>query len=127
MRREREDTRNQPRKRVRLNVGDTVEVISGKDRGERGQITEVLRDEQRVRVAGLALVTQHQKQRGRTRAMQQQAGRIKVPGKIHISNLMLVCPGCAKRTRPRFVVTETAKRRVCRNCGQTIGRSGVEE
>lgn len=127
MRKKRPDTRHGERVKVRLKVGDTVEVLSGKDRGERGQITEVLPDEGRVRVSGLAIQTVHQRPGGRSRAMQQQAGRIQMPGKIHISNLMLICASCAQRTRPQMVSGDGGRQRVCRECGAVMPRVGVEE
>ncbi|NUP99264.1 MAG: 50S ribosomal protein L24 [Armatimonadetes bacterium] len=110
-----------------LKVGDTVEVLTGKDRGERGQITEVLPFEQRVRVSGVNTVIKHQRAAGRSRAMQQQAGRIQLPGTIHVSNVMLVCPTCGQRTRPRQEGEGLAKQRACRKCGAVIARVAPEE
>ncbi|MCC7490706.1 MAG: 50S ribosomal protein L24 [Fimbriimonadaceae bacterium] len=127
MQRKRPDTRSQPRPRIGLLVGDTVEVISGKDLKQRGQVSEVLPREQMVRVAGVALVTKHQKATGRSRTMQRQAGRIQMPGKIHISNVQLVCPTCGQRTRPKMELSEGLKTRVCRQCGADIPRAAVEE
>jgi ribosomal protein L24 len=60
--------------------------------------------------------------------MQQQAGRIQMPGKVHVSNVMLVCGTCGKTTRPKFEIDDAgAKRRVCRGCGAAIARTGGEE
>ena len=123
---------------MRLHVGDEVEVISGKGsfvekvgtqrRGVRGRITEILRDEDRLRVIGVNIVTRHRKAGGRSRAMQSQTGRIQMPGTIHISNVMLVCPSCGKRTRPRYEVGgATGKRRICRLCDADITRLNTEE
>lgn len=127
MRQKREDTRNRPRPRVRLRVGDTVEVISGKDRGDRGQVTEVLPYENKVRVSGVGIQIKHQRPGGRSRAMQQQSGRIQMPGKIDLSNVMLVCPTCGQRTRPKIEGEGHDKQRVCRKCGAEIPRAAVEE
>jgi large subunit ribosomal protein L24 len=138
MQRKRPDTRHQERTKIRLHVGDEVEVISGKGsyvetvngqrRGQRGKIAEILRGSQRVRVAGVNLITKHQRASGRSRAMQQQAGRIQMPGALHISNVMLVCPTCAKRTRPRYAGEDAGgKQRLCRECGADIARPSVEE
>ncbi|HAZ64859.1 MAG TPA: 50S ribosomal protein L24 [Armatimonadetes bacterium] len=127
MKRERPDTRHQTRLKVRLQVGDEVELISGKGVGRRGRITEIIRADQRVRVSGLAMMTKHQRARGRTRAMQSQTGRIELPGTIHVSCVQLVCGVCGKRTRPQFEVTELGKRRKCRQCGADITRERGEE
>lgn len=132
MRRQRPDNRTQPKPRVRLMIGDTVEVLCGKerDRGKRGQVTEIMARQSRVRVAGINLQIKHQKG-GRRRTMQQQAGRIQLPGPIHISNVQLVCTTCGQRTRPKYEVTETPervyKRRICGKCGAEIARQRVEQ
>ncbi len=126
MRRERANTRRREKPKVRLRVGDTVEVVAGKDRGERGQITEVLPFEHRVRVSGVAVIVKHQRAGGR-RAMQQQAGRIQMPGKIHVSNVMLVCPTCGQRTRIGIEGLGPDKHRVCRKCGAEVPTAAVEE
>lgn len=127
MRRQRPDTRHRPRPSVAVRVGDQVEVISGKDRGERGQVTEVLPLENMVRVSGVGIITKHQRPGGRSRAMQQQTGRIQLPGKINLSNVMLVCPTCGQRTRPKTEGVGADKRRLCRKCGAEIPRAAVEE
>lgn len=127
MRRERPDTRKQERPKVRIRVGDTVEVLRGKDRGERGQVTEVLSRAGRLRVSGVATVVKHQRPGGRARAMQRQAGRIQMPGTIPIANVMLVCPSCGQRTRPRIEGTGESKQRLCRKCSADIPRAGLEE
>lgn len=127
MKRERPDTRHKERPKVRLHIGDEIEVITGKDASKRGRVTEILRDEQRVRVSGVAMMTKHQRARGRSRAMQSQTGRIQMPGTIHVSNVQLVCGVCGKRTRPRYEVSEAGKQRLCRLCGADISRTRGEE
>jgi large subunit ribosomal protein L24 len=138
MQKQRPDTRHKERPKVRLHVGDEVEVISGKGsyvetvsgqrRGQRGKITEILRGEQRLRVIGVNMVTKHRRAASRSRAMQSQTGRIQMPGTIHISNVQLVCPTCGKRTRPRYEGESAAsKQRLCRHCSADIPRVGSEE
>lgn len=138
MQRKRPDTRHKERPRVRLHVGDEVEVIAGKGsyvetvggvrQGQRGVVQEILRDKQRLRVSGVNIITKHQRAGGRSRAMQQQTGRIQMPGTIHVSNVQLVCPICSKRTRPRYKVEEAGgKQRLCHKCGADITRSNTEE
>ena len=121
------DTRRRERPKVALKVGDTIEVLSGKDKGQRGKITEVDTHRQMVRVSGVNIVTKHQRQGGRSQTMQKQAGLIKMPGLVHVSNVMLVCGTCGKRTRPRCEMGGADKQRVCRQCGAEIPRQQVEE
>lgn len=104
----------------RIKKGDTVEVIAGKDLGERGEVIAVFPKEDRVQVSGVNILKKHQKAR--------QAGNRQVPaqiiefeGKLHLSNVMLVCPKCDKKTRVGFRVREDGyKVRVCRACEAEI-------
>ncbi len=82
--------------KVTLKRGDTVEVISGRDKGKRGQIREIRVDEQRVVVADVNVVKRHMKP---GRAGARQAGIIDLEAPIHISNVMLVDPKTDKPTR----------------------------
>ena len=138
MQKKRPDTRHKERPKVRLHIGDEVEVISGKGsyvetvagqrRGVRGKVTEIERGTQRVRVTGVNTVTKHRRAASRSRAMQSQTGRIQMPGTIHISNVMLVCPTCGKRTRPKYEGESAAtKQRLCRECNADIPRANAEE
>jgi large subunit ribosomal protein L24 len=70
----------------RIKKGDTVLVLSGRDKGKRGAIERVLLDKERVVVAGVNLITRHRKQRPGVA----QAGRIQAEGPIHVSKVMLV-------------------------------------
>ncbi len=104
----------------RIKSGDTVEVIAGKDLGERGEVASVLLKDNRVVVKGVNILKKHQKAR--------QAGTRQVPaqivefeGPIDLSNVMLVCPKCDKKTRVGFNVREDGyKVRVCKQCGNEI-------
>ncbi len=104
----------------RVKKGDQVEVIAGKDLGERGEVIAVLPKEDRVVVHGVNTLKRHRKAR--------QAGNQQIPaqivefeGSIHLSNVMVVCPTCNKRVRVGFRVREDGyKVRVCRNCEADI-------
>lgn len=84
---------------MRIKKGDLVEVITGNDKGERGEVTRVIPDHQRVVVKGVRVVSKHQKPRpsgGRTQA---QGGIIQFEAPIDVSNIMLVCPKTDLPTR----------------------------
>jgi large subunit ribosomal protein L24 len=123
---------------MHIKQGDTVEVISGEDRGARGEVQRVLigkrvrskraarggpltvRDPNldRVVVSGVNFIKKHQRRTGDVRT---QVGIIEREAPIHISNVMLVCPHCNKATRVRMHVFENGTRaRECRQCGQLI-------
>ena len=84
--------------RVKIRKGDTVEIISGRleDKGKRGEVINVLPDEGRVVVQGVNIRTKHQRQVQTQAGMQINPGRIQFEGKMHISNVMLVCPKCGE-------------------------------
>ena len=108
--------------RLKIRMGDTVEVISGRleDKGKRGEVINVLLDDRRVVVQGVNIRTKHQKQ------VQTQAGRNIKPGRIQleapvdISNVMLVCPKCGGPTRVGVQRDTEGAHRVCKNCEATI-------
>ena len=97
---------------LKIKKGDTVEVITGEDKGHRGEVQRVMRrknkdgvydpDKVYVLVAGANLAIKHQRSTGRVRT---QTGRIEREMPIHISNVMLVGKGGTK-TRVRYEVDE---------------------
>ncbi|MFH1024362.1 MAG: 50S ribosomal protein L24 [Planctomycetota bacterium] len=96
---------------------DTVEVITGDDSGKRGKILGVMPKEGRVIVEGVNLVFKHL----RKSAQYPQGGRVRREAPFHLSNVMLVCPHCSKRMRPKRMVLGDGKRtRGCRECGAAI-------
>ncbi|MBK8048622.1 MAG: 50S ribosomal protein L24 [Anaerolineales bacterium] len=113
--------------RVKIVKGDTVEVISGNDKGHRGEVQRVIRrknedgtydpDRVYVIVAGANLVIRHQRPTGRVGT---QTGRIEKEAPIHISNVMLVGPG-GKPTRVTYQVDRDGlKERVERKGAQAL-------
>lgn len=79
---------------MNLKTGDKVVVIAGKDRGKEGNITKVLKEENKVVIEGVNVVKKHVKPNG------QSAGSIvEMSAPIHASNVMIVDPKTKKRTR----------------------------
>ncbi len=103
-----------------IRSGDTVEVLTGKDRGKRGTVERVLPDRQRIVVQGVNLMKRH------TRANvagNVQGGIVDFNGPIPYSNVQLVCNRCDKRTRISHDVAEDGRRvMVCKKCGQRYER-----
>ena len=98
---------------------DNVMVIAGKDRGKSGKVNRVIREKERVVVAGVNIATKHVKNRPGIR----QAGIIHVEAPLHISNVMLICPNCGQATRVGHAFQEDgAKVRVCKRCTQVINK-----
>ena len=70
---------------MRIKKGDTVVVLTGKDKGKKGKVTRVIPDKDRVVVEGVNMQTKHQKQ---TRTAPAEIKHQEGP--IHVSNVMLV-------------------------------------
>lgn len=79
----------------RLKVGDLVQVISGKHKGSQGRVTRLLKEDDRVVIEGVNLVTRHQRPTPR----QPEGGRIQKEAPIHASRVMPVDPSSGKPTR----------------------------
>ena len=102
---------------ARIRKGDTVEVITGAEKGRRGEVLRVLPKENRAVVQGVRVARRHLKPRG----MGQPGGIVDQEATIHLSNLMLVDPKSEKKTRVGFRVLEDGRKvRVARATGAAI-------
>jgi len=105
---------------AKIKKGDTVEVISGNDGGERGVVQRVLTKSNRVVVIGVNTVKKHQRPMRAGRG-QVQPGIIEFEAPIDISNVMLVCPQCDQRTRVGYTRLEDGRKvRMCKRCEEVI-------
>jgi large subunit ribosomal protein L24 len=101
----------------KLKKEDNVLVIAGKDKGKIGRILKVFPGEGRAIVEGVNRIKKHVKPTPRN----PQGGIIEVFGKVHISNLMLVCPKCKKPTRVGIKILEDKRKlRYCKKCGDFV-------
>jgi len=82
-------------KKLHIKKGDTVIVVSGNSKGQKGKVLDVIRESNRAIVEGVNMVSKHAK----PNAENPQGGIIKQEAPIHISNLMLVDPSSGKPTR----------------------------
>ncbi|MBV8869248.1 MAG: 50S ribosomal protein L24 [Acetobacteraceae bacterium] len=102
---------------ARIRRGDTVEVITGKYKGIRGEVLRMFPRAERALVAGVNIATKHTKPRG----MGQPGGIVREEASIHLSNVMLVDPKSEKRTRVGFRVLEDGRKvRVAKATGEVI-------
>lgn len=104
---------------VKINVkkGDEVLVLSGKDKGRRGKIQRVLPRNSAVLIEGLNLVKKHAKP---TKA-NPQGGVIDKALPLHVSKVMVVCPGCSQPTRMRRErAVDGTLVRSCHRCGRNL-------
>jgi len=105
---------------AKIKKGDTVEVVSGNDNGERGAVQRVLTKSNRIVVIGVNTVKKHQRPMRAGRG-QVQPGIIEFEAPIDISNVMLVCPRCDQRTRVGYTRLEDGRKvRMCKRCEEVI-------
>ncbi|MBI4466127.1 MAG: 50S ribosomal protein L24 [Acidobacteria bacterium] len=104
---------------VSLRKGDQVKVIAGRDKGKTGRVLSVDQDKRICTVEHVNLVKRHTRPNP---AKQIKGGIVEREGRIHISNLMVVCPSCSKATRVRHqFLDDGSKMRACARCGATLG------
>jgi len=100
----------------RIRKGDQVVVISGKDKGKRGDVVRVAGD--KVVVSNINVVKRHTKPNPQAG---QPGGVIEREAPIHISNVMLFNPATGKGERIGFKVLEDGRKlRVFRSSGEAI-------
>ncbi len=106
---------------LKIRKGDTVQVISGKDRGHKGRVISASPKTEKLLVEGVNRVRKHTKitttQRGA-----QSGGIVTQEAPIHVSNVAVVCPGCGKPARVGHRKNDDDGRsvRICRRCGADI-------
>ncbi len=103
-------------KKVHVKTGDTVKIISGKDRGETGKVLAVSPKEGKVIVEGLNKVTKHVK----PRRQGETGGKVEAEGALYASKVMLVCTKCQKPTRVSHKIEGGKKVRVCKHCSAVV-------
>lgn len=102
--------------KMKIKKGDKVVVLTGKDKGAKGEVLKVLREESRVVVQGVNLATRHRK------ASQVSSGGIeRIEKSIHVSNVALADPKTGVATRVGYQVQKDgSKVRVAKKSGETI-------
>ena len=120
---------------LKLRKGDTVQMLTGKDRGKQGRILDARPRDGKVVVENLNVMTKHQTPKPIRDASRMggtqiaPGGRIEIPAAVAVSNVMLVCPTCKLPTRVGYRFKEAksgdqVKVRVCKRdgCGQEIDK-----
>ena len=103
---------------MKIKEGDTVQVISGNDKGMRGTVHSVFPKQRRVVVSGVKIIKKHQRPTGNIRT---QSGIIEREAPIDVSDVALVCPRCDRPTRVGYrLMPDGTKMRVCRKCEEAI-------
>ena len=108
--------------KMNIKKGDTVLIITGKDRGKQGTVSRAMPQDNKVIIEGLNIVKKHVRPQGQTR----QGGVIDKAMPIDVSNTMLICTECGEPTRvgherrPMGVDQKLRPVRVCKKCHKVI-------
>ena len=105
--------------KLHVKTGDTVVILSGKDKGKKGKVLQVSPSEGKVIVAKRNMVTKHVK----ARRANDPSGIVQAEGALYACKVQVVCPKCGKPTRVGYKLYEDGKKdRVCKNkdCGEAF-------
>ena len=103
--------------KVHVKTGDTVVVLSGKERGKKGKVMAVSPKEGKVIVEKINMVSKHMK----PRRMGETGGIVKAEGAMYASKVQIVCPRYGKPTRLAHKIYEDGtKERICKKCGESL-------
>ncbi len=97
---------------MKIKKGDTVKIITGKDRNKTGKVMKVLPKKSRVLIEGLNLYKKHV----RPKTQGEKGQTVMVPRPLGVSNVMLVCSVCGQATRIGFRKEGDNKVRYCKKC-----------
>lgn len=104
-------------KETPIKKGDTVVVITGKEKGKTGKVILVLPKKERVLVEKLNFVKRH----SRPTQKQRQGGIIEKEASIHWSNVAMMCTKCNKPVRRKIKIDKDGKKtRVCVKCNEQL-------
>ena len=101
---------------LKIKKGDHVVVVSGKDKGKKGEVIKMLPTENRAIVKGVSMVRRHQRQ-----SATQDGGIITKEAPIHVSNLALEDPKDGKPTRVGYKFLKDGRKvRFAKRSGEVI-------
>jgi len=101
---------------AKIKKGDTVVILSGKDKGKTGEVTRAFPKDGKVIVSGVNVATRHKK----PSQANPQGGLEKIEAPMHVSKVAMADPKTGKPTRVRFEEKDGKKVRVAVKSGETI-------
>ena len=101
---------------MKVKKGDTVQVLSGNDKGKKGEVLEVIPKDSKVVVKGVNVRKKHIK----PRKQGDEGGILSIECAINSSKVNVVCPKCGKSTRVEYKIENDKKVRICKKCGAVI-------
>jgi large subunit ribosomal protein L24 len=108
--------KTRPKIKFHIKKNDLVEVNSGDEKGRRGRVLEIDQEKATAIIEGVNLVKKHQRARSQTTT----AGIVTLPAPVHVSNLVLICAKCGKKTTVKKDKVEKKRVRICKLCGEIL-------
>lgn len=105
--------------KLHVKKGDTVVILSGKDRGKQGRIISASPNVGKVIVEGVNKVKRHCKPSLKV----PQGGIVSKEMPLHVCKVQLVCPACNKPTRTGHKLVNGHNSRFCKKCGEVIDQT----
>ena len=102
--------------KMHIKTGDTVVVLSGDDKGVKGEVIAVSPKEDKVIVKAVNMIHKHVK----PRRQGETGGIVDAEGAIYASKVALFCPKCQKGVRVKMLLDGDKKVRVCAKCGENL-------
>ena len=101
---------------MKIKKGDTVQVLSGNDKGKKGEVLQVMPKDSKIVVKGVNVRKKHIK----PRKQGEEGGILSVECGMPISKVNVVCPKCGKTTKVGYSEEKGEKIRVCKKCGAKL-------
>lgn len=101
---------------MKLQKGDLVKIIKGKDKGKEGNIEKVFSKENKVLVNGVNQYKRHFK----ARSGREKSEIITLTKPLPLYNVALICPNCKKISRVGFKIEKNDKIRICKKCQKAL-------
>ena len=101
---------------AKIRKGDTVVVLSGKDKGKTGEVIRSMPRESKVVVSGVNVAVRHRK----PTQVNPQGGLERKEAPLHVSKVAIADPKSGKATRVRFEERDGKKVRVAAKSGELI-------
>ncbi len=101
---------------MRLKKGDTIKILTGKDKGKTGKLLKILSKKNKVLIEGLNLYKKHV----RAKRQGEKGELVSVPRPIDVSNVALFCSNCNQAVKVKYQFQGENKLRVCGKCRAAI-------
>ena len=101
---------------MKIKKGDTVYVLSGNDKGKKGEVLEIIPKTEKVIVKGVNVRKKHIK----PRKQGEEGGIIASEVAIDASKVNIICPKCGKVTKIGYKIEKDEKVRICKKCGANL-------